>query len=359
MWDPNSRNSPLRRLLPQRTGGTPPPTPTCAPGWAAGPPLPAVGGVRAVGVFFPANGRFYAVGGRSSDTAGNNFTNPFEYNPATNAWVTKAAIFPDINVNNMACGVLTVSGTPQIYCVGGSAGGGTTSTGRVFSYNPVTDVLTTLTGDDWPGALGNTTLPGGFAVAGNKLYVIGGFTIGANATAQTWQFDPTLGVGAKWLQRQDLPVARGYVPAASIGGVIYTGGGSDITAAVLTDTADSFKYDPATNTWTAITNIPRATGETRAVVVNNEMWVLGGGRVAPNPSNEVDIYHPGSNTWTTGQPFATARRNFPADSDGSRVWLAGGYDTSGTTLLNTMEIFGSGACRPSQLPQLQLQRPRP
>jgi hypothetical protein len=40
---------------------------------------------------------------------------------------------PDNQMNNMACGVLSVSGTPSIYCVGGSAAGQTTATGRVFS----------------------------------------------------------------------------------------------------------------------------------------------------------------------------------------------------------------------------------
>ena len=231
-------------------------------------------------------------------------------------------------MNNMACGVLTVGGTPQIYCVGGSAAGGTTATARVFSYNPVTDTITTLAAaDNWPGNAIGTILPGGFAVAGNKLYIVGGFNISASTTAQTWQFDPNAAVGSRWLQRQDYPVARGYIPVASIGGLIYTGGGSDFVAGVLVDSANSYKFDPVANTWTAIANIPRATGETRAVVINNEMWVLGGGRNASNPSNEVDIYTPGTNTWRLGPPFVTARRNFPADSDGTaRIWLAGGYD---------------------------------
>ena len=113
----------------------------------------------------------------------------------------------------------------------------------------------------------------------------------------------------------------------------------------MIDTTDSFKYDPATNGWTPIANIPRATGETRAVVMNGQMWVLGGGRTAPNPSNQVDIYNPVSNTWSVGPPFNTGRRNFPADGDGtSRIFLVGGYDSSGTTLLNTMQIFGPGVC---------------
>ena len=76
-----------------------------------GAPLPSVG-VRSVDVYFPANGKFYAMGGRSADTAGSDFMHPFEYDPATNTLVTEAATYADNQVNNMACGVLTDAGTP-------------------------------------------------------------------------------------------------------------------------------------------------------------------------------------------------------------------------------------------------------
>ena len=158
-------------------------------------------------------------------------------------------------------------------------------------------------------------LPGGFAVAGNKLYIIGSFN--ANAvppvmTNQVWQFDPTAAVGSKWLARANYPLARGYVPAATIGGIVYTGGGSALDAGgTLIDSAESFRYDPVANTWTPIANIPRATGETRAVVMNGKMWVLGGGRSAPNPSNQVDIYDPVANSWSTGVPFTTGTAQLP------------------------------------------------
>ena len=70
------------------------------------------------------------------------------------------------------------------------------------------------------------------------------------------------------------------------------------------------------------------------------MYVMGGGRTAPNPSNEVDIYDPVSNTWSMGLPFATARRNFPTDTDGTNhIWLSGGYGSDGITVLDSMEIF--------------------
>ena len=131
-------------------------------------------------------------------------------------------------------------------------------------------------------------------------------------------------------------MGRGYVAAATIGGFIYTAGG----LIDFTDGDEAFRYDPVANTWTAIANIPRATSQTRGLVINNEMWVLGGG--ISNPSNEVDIYNPCSNTWRLGPPFATGRRFFPADTNGSRIWLAGGFDPSGSPL-NTMEIFTPSA----------------
>ena len=91
--------------------------------------------------------------------------------------MTKTAAYPDNMVNNMACGVLTVSGVDQIYCVGGNAATVVGNAARVFSYNPVTDTFTTLTAaDNWPGVgPSNNFLPGGFAVAANKLYIIGSF----------------------------------------------------------------------------------------------------------------------------------------------------------------------------------------
>src|SRR6266550_3077897 len=307
------------------------------PGWSAGPDLPSPG-VRLVGVYFPANGKFYAMGGRSSDSAGSEFTHPFEYDPAANSWTIKAATYPDNLVNNMACGVLTDAGTPYIYCAGGSfVVTPTVTTGRVFRYNPVTDTISPVAAP-WPAA-GTTVLPGGFTVFQNKLYILGGFdtaTNGGQGTNQIWEFTPS---PAAWVQKPTvLPVPLGYIPTTTIGTLIYTGGGSDITAGALTDTTNSFVYNPAANTIGTIATIPRATGETRALNFCNRMYVMGGGRTAPNPSNEVDIYDPVSNTWSLGTPFVNPRRNFPTDTDGTnRIWLAAGYEP--TAPAADMEIF--------------------
>ena len=309
----------------------------CTPGnWEAGADLPSPA-VRMVGVFFLANARFYGMGGRSSDVAGSDFVHPFEYDPFANTWTPRAATYPDNEVNNMACGILTDNGTPYIYCVGGSAAGNTTATDRVFRYDPVTDAITTVAAP-WPGDADGITLPGGFTVFQNKLYILGGFQINTAMTDQIWEFTPGTNI---WMQKNAvLPVQRGYVPATTIGTLIFTAGGSLWDGTTLQDTTDSFVYNPVGDSISPIASIPRATGETRALNFNNKMWVMGGGRTAPNPSNEVNIYDPMAGTWSTGLPFTTARRNFPIDTNGTfHIGLAGGYASDGVTPLASMEIF--------------------
>ena len=321
-------------------------------GWSAGSDLPSVG-ARLTGVYFQANGKFYAMGGRSSDSAGSEFTHPFEYDPVANTWTTKSATYPDNHVNNMACGVLTDAGTPYIYCVGGSAVTIPDISDRVFRYNPVTDVISPVAAP-WPPVMG-MVLPGGFTVLNNKLYILGGFdtiTNGGQAINQIWEFTPS---PAAWVQKSSvLPVPLGYIPTTTIGSLIYTGGGTDITAGALTDTTNSFVYNPVANTIGTIAPIPRMTGETRALNFNGLMLVMGGGRTAPNPSNEVDAYDPIANSWTVNSPvpaFVNARRNFPTDTDGTtHIWLTGGYDVDGLTLLASTEIFCQGGGTPTPTP---------
>jgi len=317
--------------LAQRAAGEPESITT----WTGGPTLPTVL-VRGVGVYFPLNGHFYSVGGRTSDSPGSDTTNPFDYNPGTNTWTTATATFPDNQVNNMACGVLTVSNVPQIYCVGGSAAGATMATARVFTYNPATNTITALPASaNWPGDADGITLPGGFSVYNNKLYILGGFKISTSMSDEIWEFTP--GTNA-WVQKSShLGAQLGYVPTTTIGNKIYTAGGDNWDGTTINDQTNAYVFDPVGDTINTIASIPRATGETRALNVYGQMWVMGGGRNAPNPSNEVDIYNPYCNTWTVGTPFVTPRRNFPTDTDGvSRVWLAGGYVNGAPD--NTMEI---------------------
>ena len=271
------------------------------------------------------------MGGRDLNNV--ELTNPFEYDPSSNSWTTKSAIYPDAYTNNMACGVLNDSGTDYIYCVGGSNFATQTASGRVFRYDPITDTISSVSSNFrlatrafCPVASLCSTTRSSFWVG--SIFLMGGID-------QIWQFTPS---PAGWVQKSaTLPVPLGYLPTTTIGSLIYTGGGADITGGVLTDTTNSFVYDPVADSINTIADITEATSNTRAVNFCNQMYVLGGDFNAP--SNEVHIYDPASNTWSLGVPFPTAGRNFAADTDGTNnIWKAGGYDI-GLAIIASMEIF--------------------
>jgi N-acetylneuraminic acid mutarotase len=301
--------------------------------------------VRALGAFFPADGNFYALGGRASDDVGSDLVQVSAYDPLLDAWSARNGTFDDSDVNNMVGGVLNVGGIDVIVTVGGSSAGGTTASSKVRQYDPALDIMTPLANDPWPGNADGATLPGGAAVLDNKLYVFGGFDIGIGMVAAIYRFDPAAAEGSRWTEMTaTLPVAVGYVPVASAGGFIYVMGGStfNVDDGTLGESSDAYVYDPVADSIQAIAPMPRATGETRAVTqVDGSIWVLGGGRVAPNPSTEVDIYSPDSDSWSMGPEFVAARRNFATDVDpaSGSIWATGGYDVDGTTPLAVNEQF--------------------
>src|SRR5206468_7003136 len=141
------------------------------------------------------------------------------------------------------------------------------------------DSITAVSSNWPPGDAG--ILPGGFAVFNNTLVILGGFDVvnGVGASA-IWQFTPS---PAAWVQKgATLPVPLGYLPTTTIGSFIYTGGGADITGGALTDTTNSFVYDPVADSISTIADIPRATSNTRAVNFCNQMYVVGGALNPPS-----------------------------------------------------------------------------
>jgi len=183
-------------------------------------------------------------------------------------------------------------------------------------------------------------------------------------TNTIWEFTPGTNT---WIEKTaTLPAPRGYLPTVTYFNYIYTAGGSDWNGTTLVDTNDSFKYDPVADSITTVTNIPRATGETRALKFagpiapcSPAIRVMGGGRTPPNPSSEVDIYFPCTDTCTTGAPFTTGRRNFATDTTHNRwIYVAGGYDNTGG-LVSSMEIFCYEAPTPSEPPGSPTPAPTP
>ncbi len=209
-------------------------------------PTSPVSGCVHAGVYFPANGKFYAMGGRVSDGAGNDFTHPFEYDPVTQHLDDQGSHLSRQpgeqyglwrahrrrDAVHLLCGRLVVV-TPTV------------TTGRVFRYDPVTDTISFSRCRSWPAARDNCSSRRLHRVLRTSCTSWADSTPPrgrARDTNQIWEFTPS---PAGWVQKPSvLPVPLGYIPTTTIGSLIYTGGGSDITAGVLTDTTNSFVYNP-------------------------------------------------------------------------------------------------------------------
>ena len=129
---------------------------------------------RGWGAFYPPDGKFYIMGGRPDDVAGDDFIQVHIYDPVADTWSESNATFTDNQNNNMVGGVLDFGGQQLIVTVGGSAAGGTTASSNVQTYDPVADSLQLLSNDPWPGNTDGAILPGGAVVYENKLFVFGG-----------------------------------------------------------------------------------------------------------------------------------------------------------------------------------------
>jgi N-acetylneuraminic acid mutarotase len=185
------------------------------------------------------------------------------------------------------------------------------------------------------------------------MILFGGADAEGQAKDDTWAYDPSANTWTNLNSAGDLPAPRvwhtmAYAPAARK--VIMFGGCSD-TGDPSTYLSDTWAYDPAANTWTAL-NPPGSLPSKRvggAFVYDpvSRRILLVGGLSSANPPivlNDTWAYDAGGNTWTELKPNgADTFAPGPAaayDPVGARVMNIGGPDASGS-------LTGMGAYDPA------------
>jgi N-acetylneuraminic acid mutarotase len=145
----------------------------------------------------------------------------------------------------------------------------------------------------------DTTLPGdglnapAAAVAGGRVYVIGGFSTVTNVpTDRVHAYDPATHA---WSERARLPAPRGGHAAVVLNGRIHVIGGGNSQSTL----ADHSVYDPASNSWTMGAPLPRSEGSPAAVAFEGKLWAIGG-RSGPDDFGDVYVYDPATDRWTAG-----------------------------------------------------------
>jgi len=338
--------------------------------WSAGPALPTA---RAnLSAARGADGRIYAIGGYNP--AGGFLATVEAYNPPYARW-DAATPLPT------AAGCLAAVSTPrgQIYAIGGNY-----TSPQVAIYGPTV----ALTSDG--GAPGSTTtLAGsGFSPGGSVAVTWGGAggpvlaratADGSGAVTQTVTIPVGAAQGDNTLTAQDVnasyPVTTSFAgggltwdttltalpgarraPTAALGldDNIYVFGGTDGNSI---DYATTYIYHPPSDTWTTGAPLPTGVASARAVTLpDGRIVVLGGGtgcffgHPPCGVTNAVTAYDPRANTWSALAPMLSPRDNFAAVVLNGRIYAIGGWD--GSQNLSSVEVYNPTANSWSAAPSL-------
>jgi N-acetylneuraminic acid mutarotase len=216
----------------------------------------------------------------------------------------------------------------QFYVFGGYYGVEyNVSSNFVEAYNPVTD--------SWASkqSMPTNRYLAVAAAHANEIYVFGGEYAQSDISKTYYYklveaFDP---VTDSWRSVTNLPQLRLLPSVAIVNNNAYVVGGGQIKPWKVF--GDLFAYDFALNSWTksGLTKLPTprvfAYGHA-APVIDGKIYLIGGATTGkkPNliPSKKVEIYDPASNTWQIGPDLPQAAMYGAAVAVGNELYVVGG-----------------------------------
>ena len=269
------------------------------------------------------DGKLYTWGGY--DSAETFQTNPRGqvYDPAADSWTQIASLGEALT--HMSA---TVHDN-QIYIFGGftAAPGDYGPAPTVYRYTPATDSMEVFGTMPYPVS--------GYAMANvdGRVYVISGMTRGErDFEAQSTRMfsidlnDPDAG----WRDEPDAPVGRDHTTAVVIDGQIYYISGQTDHEQYAGVRDDVHRYDPATREWTRLADFPdggRGHIDDTAEVIDGKILVAGGnfnGEVNQNISADIFLYDPETDEWSLIGQMPEPRRGAYVDVIDGYLYIAGG-----------------------------------
>ncbi|HQY88368.1 MAG TPA: kelch repeat-containing protein [Tepidisphaeraceae bacterium] len=250
------------------------------------------------------NGKLYVFSGYSGSWVPSKRVDV--YNPSNNSW-TRLADMP-LGTTHAAT---TVVGN-KIWFAGGytDRGDGVNqdiAVTQVIIYDTSND--TWSTGPSLPQKRGS----GGLAEVDGILYFFSGERTNRSNATDMWALDLN-NQSAGWVTKASHPFGMTHFGTAVVDGIIYSIGGQTNVDANAVFYKNCYKYDPGTNTWTRIADLPYGRSHlSPATTVRNGKIVIAGGERAFNVEvSDVSEYDPATNTWRelTQVPQARAAAAF-------------------------------------------------
>jgi N-acetylneuraminic acid mutarotase len=279
------------------------------------------------------NGKIYVLGGENDS---GRLTLVEEYDPVANSWTTRASM-PTVRGD---LGAVSVNG--KIYAIGGWNSTGPLAI--VEEYDPTLNTWTTRA--SMANARGNF----GIAVVSGLIYVLGGESNPQGGLTSVEAYDPSTNT---WSPRASLPAGERYLGAAAVNGKIYTIGGMNNGSRVR-------EYNPNTDTWITRADMPTARRYLGVVAMdNNRIYAIGGTAgddFSETMSAAVEEYDPATNTWTSLADLPKAINFMGVAAIENELYVIGGWDGMGHHLSSVSlcgyRTGGASTPAPSMTPSL-------
>lgn len=197
-------------------------------------------------------------------------------------------------------------------------------------FNTKTQTWSTL-----PDQQGITAISDGASFSiGTKLYITGGYTSDYTPLQSTIVLDTSV---------TPLQFVKGTVANRTVGsgdnGAVTIGGYGYVFGGFSTDFCKPLtsleKYDPVSNTWTALASFPQGRGDMAYAVVKDHLFIMGGETKDATcalsvPVADVQMYSPDKNTWKSVSPIAISRFRFSGGGweAGTSIFDIGGQATN-------------------------------
>ena len=171
-----------------------------------------------------------------------------------------------------------------------------------------------------------------------KIYVMGGYPANRVTTRTVQVYDSAQN---RWSLTAPLPIPLNHSMAAAANGRVYIIGGQTNSSGADVFTNTVYEYNPATSNWTGRAPMPTARSAGAAAVIGNLIYVAGG---RPPRGNDFAVYDAVSNQWTTLPNLPTQRNHIAAGAIGGKVYVVGGRLSGGFTspMTNILEVYDPG-----------------
>ena len=240
------------------------------------------------------------------------------YDVASNTWTTLGTI----PIAPTHAGMAPDPEDGILYFVGGLQGAypGVTTT-QVWSFNMDQNSWTTLPPLPIPLAAGSAVF------VSSQLHYFGG--IGAQDRNTNVPVHYVLTTGDDhWHAAAPLPTPRDHLTALTFNGKIYAFGGEIGHDAHHLQQTLAHVYDPVTDTWSRLPDMPRSKSHTEAsAFVRDGKIVIAGGQIDQFASTDTILqFDPASNSWSLLGRLPAALQGTVLQPVGSRLILTQGYD---------------------------------